>query len=139
MSKNATDRFEPNDSIDRRTKRARWEAMEIALARPATVAGDAKVNVRNVSKAEPSTYTVTVDAEGIVSGCTCPDWQQREPEGGCKHMRRVKADDATLIACTGDVDASKSSAVDCDQCDETPGEWPCARCYIAGRRDLPNE
>jgi len=25
----------------------------------------------------------------IDESCTCPDWQQRSPEGGCKHLRRV--------------------------------------------------
>jgi len=31
--------------------------------------------------------TYTVDAR--LGACECPDWQYREPEGGCKHMRRV--------------------------------------------------
>jgi len=25
----------------------------------------------------------------VDESCTCPDWQQRSPEGGCKHLRRV--------------------------------------------------
>jgi len=25
----------------------------------------------------------------VDESCTCPDWQQRIPDGGCKHMRRV--------------------------------------------------
>jgi len=32
--------------------------------------------------------TYTVDAR--LGACECPDWQYREPEGGCKHMRRVQ-------------------------------------------------
>jgi|AntRauMinimDraft_3_1070383.scaffolds.fasta_scaffold00491_10 hypothetical protein len=25
----------------------------------------------------------------VDKSCTCPDWQQRSPAGGCKHLRRV--------------------------------------------------
>jgi len=29
------------------------------------------------------------EVDVIDKSCTCPDWQQRSPEGGCKHLRRV--------------------------------------------------
>jgi len=29
------------------------------------------------------------DVDVIGESCTCPDWQQRSPAGGCKHLRRV--------------------------------------------------
>lgn len=126
-------------SIDRRTKRARFEAMEIVLARPATAERDGKVNVTNVSKSEPSTYTITVDDTADVVDCTCPDWTRREPDGGCKHMRRVESEDAVLVAVTGNVTAGTGTNADCDECDSLPGEWPCATCYVSGRRALPGD
>lgn len=34
-------------------------------------------------------YIVSYGLGGETGGCTCPDWEKRQPEGGCKHMRRV--------------------------------------------------
>jgi hypothetical protein len=112
--------------------------MEISVARPAADDADGKVNVRNVSKATPSVYTVTVDCEGNVTDCTCPDHSY----GGnrCKHARRISAEDAALVAVTGNIDAGRPSGPDCPECDEMPGEeWLCADCYISGDRSLPSE
>lgn len=36
-----------------------------------------------------STSRNRYEVDIIGESCTCPDWQQRTPEGGCKHMRRV--------------------------------------------------
>ena len=29
------------------------------------------------------------EVNAIKESCSCPDWQQRSPAGGCKHLRRV--------------------------------------------------
>jgi hypothetical protein len=29
------------------------------------------------------------EVDVIDESCTCPDWQQRFPGGGCKHLHRV--------------------------------------------------
>lgn len=36
--------------------------------------------------AEASTYLVDLETEA----CECPDSEYRDPEGGCKHIRRVR-------------------------------------------------
>ncbi len=38
-----------------------------------------------VQSASGNRYEVDV----VDESCTCPDWQQRSPEGSCKHLRRV--------------------------------------------------
>jgi hypothetical protein len=53
--------------------------------------------------AEGSTYTVDLETEA----CECPDSTHRDPEGGCKHIRRVRFTTGarTIPAClnpTGD-------------------------------------
>ncbi len=40
-----------------------------------------------------NTYTVDIETET----CTCPDWEQRQPAGGCKHLRRVDLEIRTGI------------------------------------------
>lgn len=60
-----------------RTRRARTEQMTIALRR---TGGHYDVRV-----ASGRLYTVDVS----IPACTCPDWQARQPAGGCKHLRRV--------------------------------------------------
>lgn len=80
------------ESTDVRDKRARWEGMEIVVA-------DAErgiVNVKNVSKSDPSVYSVRIDGDDHT--CTCPDWKHRQPEGGCKHIRRVRGEEAVIRA-----------------------------------------
>ena len=34
-----------------------------------------------------------VDLKGEEPTCTCPDYRHREPEGGCKHIRRVRIEE----------------------------------------------
>jgi hypothetical protein len=60
-----------------RTRRAVDEAMAVSLLE--------KGGRYEVQSASGSWYEVDV----IRESCTCPDWQQRAPEGGCKHLRRV--------------------------------------------------
>jgi predicted nucleic acid-binding Zn finger protein len=43
-----------------------------------------------VSSESGNTYFVHLGAEA----CTCPDWQKRHPENGCKHLRRVRLERA---------------------------------------------
>ncbi len=63
--------FEP------RTKRALTEEMDISLLK--------KGGTYEVNSESGNTYVVDL----LDSSCSCPDWQKRKPENGCKHMRRV--------------------------------------------------
>jgi len=54
------------------------EAMAVSLLEKVAVA-------TRCSQPRGAWYEVDV----ISVSCTCPDWQQRAPEGGCKHIRRV--------------------------------------------------
>ena len=65
------------DNLDPRTKRAVAETMDVSLL--------SKVGRYEVQSAPGNRYKVDV----IDESCTCPDWQQRSPKGGCKHLRRV--------------------------------------------------
>lgn len=60
-----------------RTRRAREEAMDASLLR--------KGGIYEVRSESGNTYEIDVAA----GTCTCLDWQRREPDGGCKHFRRV--------------------------------------------------
>ena len=63
--------------LEPRTRRAVDETMAVSLLK--------KGGRYEVQAASGRWYEVDVISES----CTCPDWQQREPEGGCKHIRRV--------------------------------------------------
>lgn len=115
MSKNAT---ATQERTDKRTLRAQWEGFEFC------VPTQGRVNVKNTSKANPSVYTVTLTSRSAV-GCSCPDWEHREPKGGCKHMRAVEAQDAVTLA-AGNEDVSY-----CD--DRRPANCGC----LASFEDLP--
>jgi len=65
------------DELEPRTKRAVAEAMDISLL--------LKGGRYEVQSASGNRYEVDI----IDESCTCPDWQQRSPEDGCKHLRRV--------------------------------------------------
>jgi hypothetical protein len=68
---------QPQDDLEPRTKRAIDEAMDVSLL--------SKGGRYEAQSASGNRYEVDV----IDESCTCPDWQQRSPEGGCKHLRRV--------------------------------------------------
>ena len=63
--------------LDPRTERAFEEAMAVSLLE--------KGGRYEVQSASGNWYEVDIVAET----CTCPDWEYRTPEGGCKHLRRV--------------------------------------------------
>ena len=65
------------DGLKPRTRRAVDESMNVSLL--------AKGGRYEVASASGNRYNVDI----IGKSCTCPDWQQRAPEGGYKHMRRV--------------------------------------------------
>lgn len=65
------------DDLESRTRRAVTEEMSISLLE--------KGGRYEVQSASGNRYEVGVVGES----CTCPDWQQRSPVGGCKHLRRV--------------------------------------------------
>lgn len=73
MSTNATHGYE---SIDPRTERALTECMSVLPE-----GGD----VYTVVGENGGTYRV----DGREQRCTCPDHRHRNPDGGCKHIRRV--------------------------------------------------
>jgi len=68
---------ESEDDLEPRTKRAVAEAMDVSLL--------SKGGRYEVQSASGNRYEVDV----VDESCTCPDWQQRSPEDGCKHLRRV--------------------------------------------------
>lgn len=61
-----------------RTRRARTEPMTVELKRTG--------GVYEVRVASGRLYDVDVS----IPACTCPDWQERKPVGGCKHLRHVE-------------------------------------------------
>ncbi len=71
------------------THRAMWPAGQVCTSRPAPLAAAAlrvapEGGRYEVQSASGNRYKVDVTDES-----SCPDWQQRSPEGGCKHLRRV--------------------------------------------------
>ncbi len=102
MSDHATD---ANESIDRRTVRALTEPLTV-LDHDETPVDDADTTIVTVTSASGSTYDVDVRA----GACSCPDARHREPEGGCKHVRRAR------VALGRDVvDADTIRALDVDE------------------------
>ncbi|WP_435180967.1 hypothetical protein [Halorussus sp. AFM4] len=67
----------PEKDVAPRTKRALEEDMDVSLYE--------KGGTYEVHSESGNTYRVDI----VATSCPCPDWQQREPEGGCKHLRRV--------------------------------------------------
>jgi hypothetical protein len=65
------------EDFEPRTRRAVDEEMAVSLLE--------KGGRYEIQSASGNRYEVDVVGES----CTCPDWDQRTPEGGCKHMRRV--------------------------------------------------
>lgn len=75
----------PDHAAKARLQRARKESMDVSLLR---------VGVYSVFSQSGQTYYVDI----FERSCTCPDWTKNEPEGGCKHMRRVDLDiDAGVV------------------------------------------
>ena len=73
-------------SIDEpRTRRALSEDMDVRFASVGPT--------YEVISESGNTYTVDVEEET----CTCPDCEQRQPVGGCKHLRRVDLEIRTGI------------------------------------------
>jgi hypothetical protein len=73
-----SDASELNEAAARRARRAREEQMTVALRQTG--------GIYDVHSESGNTYRVDIAGEE----CSCPDWQEREPEGGCKHLRRVR-------------------------------------------------
>lgn len=68
----------PDDTADdRRAARARDEDMTVALLKQG--------GLYEVEGASGQTYRVDISDQS----CSCPDSQKRDPDGGCKHVRRV--------------------------------------------------
>lgn len=65
------------DDLEPRTRRAVTEEMSVSLLE--------KGGRYEVQSASGNRYEVDIVGES----CTCPDWRQRSPTGGCKHLRRV--------------------------------------------------
>ena len=69
---------ESQDDLEPRTKRAVAESMDVSLL--------SKGGRYEVQSASGNRYEVDV----IDESCTCPDWQQRSPEGGSDILPRLK-------------------------------------------------
>jgi hypothetical protein len=67
--------------LDARDARALTEPMDVYADDPEAV-GASEVAVYN----HGDRYIVS----GETGFCTCDDWHYRQPEGGCKHYRRVQ-------------------------------------------------
>lgn len=77
----AEEKDEPTETASqRRARRAREEEMDVALRRQG--------GIYEVQSESGNVYEVDV----LEHSCTCPDSQQTDPPGGCKHVRRVQAD-----------------------------------------------
>jgi hypothetical protein len=72
-----TEHSSQQDDLEPRTRRAVDEEMAVSLLE--------KGGRYEIHSASGNRYEVDVISES----CTCPDWTQRTPEGGCKHMRRA--------------------------------------------------
>jgi len=91
------------DSIDRRTRRALVEPLTV-LSHDETPVESRETTVVTVTSASGSTYDIDV----VSGACSCPDARHRDPDGGCKHVRRarvavgVEPVDARTIRALGD-------------------------------------
>jgi len=81
MSTTATHDNESTD-IDQRTRAALTESMVAYELAP----GQYEVIGENHGDRDQDKYTV----DTRLGACTCNDYEYREPEGGCKHLRRVQ-------------------------------------------------
>lgn len=96
--------------IDDRTRRALTEPLSVVTLDGTPLEGDETI-VRVVSHTgADGDYTVDVRGDGA---CTCEDYMYRQPEGGCKHIRRSRVvlgrdtlDAATVRALGDDIDAT---------------------------------
>ena len=79
-----TDTTVESTDFDPRTRRALGEVMSVVDLDGTPLAGD-ETPVRVVTT-DGGDYRVDV-REGR---CTCPDAKHRQPEGGCKHVRRAR-------------------------------------------------
>lgn len=87
-----------------------------------------------------------------LGSCSCPDSRHRDPDGGCKHVRRTQyvtgersvptwVDPREIDDVIG-VGVDTSVAADggnCEECEALGGDFPCAECYITGDKQLPDE
>lgn len=80
---------EPPDMNDlgpaeRRAVRARTERMVVV---PEVGSNETAIGLYTVHTESTATYTVEL---GEIGDCDCPDAIHRDPDGGCKHYRRVR-------------------------------------------------
>ena len=87
MNDSTADRENGHDSseVPKRTRRALEEPLTV-LAHDETPVDDAETTIVTVTSASGSTY----DVDARAGACSCPDARHREPEGGCKHVRRAR-------------------------------------------------
>lgn len=87
MSKSET---RSQESIDKRAKRANWEAI---------VATDGVINVCNYSEENPSAHSVFVDElDREAVSCSCTEWKLRKPSDGCDHLKFVRGHESLIEA-----------------------------------------
>lgn len=88
-----------------------------------------------------------------LDSCECPDYEYRSPDEGCKHLRRARyvrgerrvptwVDPTEIDECIGAAVDGTHVAADggsCEDCAELPDDFPCAECYVTGKKKLPDE
>lgn len=96
-------------TTDQRDARARREDMDIALLKQG--------GIYAVTGVSGQTYRVDITDKS----CTCPDAQERDPQGGCKHVRRVKLelDWGTIPRPDGKLPARALEMVPVDESDKS--------------------
>lgn len=84
--------FEVSDYFleEPRTRRALSERIDVRFGRLGPI--------YDVSSESGNAYIVDIEA----GTCTCPDFEQRQPDGGCKHLRRVDIEIRTGMILTPD-------------------------------------
>lgn len=88
-----------DESVSVDARRARYEQFSFRVPAPGYV------NVANHSYgddvAASHCYTVRFDGDDV-AGCSCPHWERRQPDGGCKHMLATRAVEAVVRAATAE-------------------------------------
>ncbi len=79
------DSGQDSSDIEPRTRRALEESMSVLTPDFHPIDNDSRTVV-SVTTGSGSSYTV----DAAAGRCTCPDYQRRQPDGGCKHIRRAR-------------------------------------------------
>lgn len=144
-------------------KRVAWGDWEFTVVAPFTVE---VANASYGFLKDEHTYRVTVDDDGVPESCNCPGFEHHfGPKGMAdKHMVALATvagpvvievarnypnstgeaeelvPDGGAIGSQGRGDSGHQQDFtedECDDCADLPDDFPCANCYISGRKDFP--